>query len=143
MSMTKTGTVVLVIALIVIIPTGLAGFGGLFSSAESVKPTGQVKSFTLVAKEWGYNGTIGGPTIIVQKGDLVRITLIVPGAVSHNLYIEGYHITVGGEFGLRNGENSTVEFLATMGGKFPFYCDPKIFPGHRGLGKEGLLVVVT
>ncbi len=42
------------------------------------------KHFVLVAHDFGFNGTTGGPTIQVTKGDTVQITFINAGHMAHN-----------------------------------------------------------
>lgn len=112
--------------------------------SESLKPVPEnppVKSFTLVAESWGYNGTDGGPELVVNRGDLVQITLIVPKSNSLNLRIDEFSFVVGGEFGLRNGESETKQFLATESGVFTYYGRTSRYGGHRELGLEGTLTV--
>lgn len=45
------------------------------------------KRFVLVQHDFGWNGTIGGPPIRVNKGDVVQITIINAGMMSHNFGI--------------------------------------------------------
>lgn len=42
------------------------------------------KRFVLVANDFGWNGTNGGPTIQVMKDDVVQITVINAGHMAHN-----------------------------------------------------------
>ncbi len=56
------------------------------------------KSFVLVAKDFGWNGTSTGPTIKVIKGDTVKITVINAGQMAHN-------------FGLAKLSSETVKLL--------------------------------
>jgi plastocyanin len=42
------------------------------------------KRFILVAHDFGFNGTTGGPAIQVNKGDIVQITFINAGHMAHN-----------------------------------------------------------
>ena len=99
------------------------------------------KFFTLVAENWGYNQTFGGPALRVRLGDMVTITLIVPGQLAHNLRINEYGLLIGGEFGLRRGENQTMSFVANEVGTFRYYCQTSIYGGHAELGQEGLMIV--
>jgi uncharacterized cupredoxin-like copper-binding protein len=43
--------------------------------------------FVLVQNEFGWNGTSGGPTITVTKGDVLQITIINAGNMVHNFGI--------------------------------------------------------
>lgn len=45
------------------------------------------RTFVLIQNEFGWNGTSGGPTITVTKGDVVRITIINAGNMVHNFGI--------------------------------------------------------
>ncbi|MDQ6668025.1 MAG: hypothetical protein M3Y53_07345 [Thermoproteota archaeon] len=42
------------------------------------------KRFVLVQHDFGWNGTSGGPTITVNKGDVVQIVVINAGQMAHN-----------------------------------------------------------
>ncbi|MGC1929315.1 MAG: plastocyanin/azurin family copper-binding protein, partial [Candidatus Nitrosopolaris sp.] len=41
----------------------------------------------LIQHEFGWNGTTGGPTIVVDKGNVVHITIINGGLMAHNFGI--------------------------------------------------------
>lgn len=45
------------------------------------------KKFVLIQNDFGWNGTSGGPTIRVSKGDVVQITVINAGQMAHNFGI--------------------------------------------------------
>ena len=45
------------------------------------------KKFILIQKDFGWNGTFGGPPIVVTKGDIIQITIINAGRMSHNFGI--------------------------------------------------------
>jgi FtsP/CotA-like multicopper oxidase with cupredoxin domain len=48
------------------------------------------KRFVLVQHDFGWNGTIGGPTIRVNKGDVIQITIINAGMMAHNFGIADF-----------------------------------------------------
>lgn len=55
------------------------------TAAEPTSSEGKtVRKFVLVAHDFGWNGTKGGPPIQVNKGDLVQITFINAGHMAHN-----------------------------------------------------------
>lgn len=56
------------------------------------------KRFVLVQHDFGWNGTFGGPTIRVNKGDVVQITIINAGMMAHN-------------FGIANLSKQTLDLL--------------------------------
>jgi uncharacterized cupredoxin-like copper-binding protein len=68
---------------------------GILGGISSPGPTQKVgaphqhidKRFVLTQKEYGWNGTIGGPTIVVNKGDAVQINVINGGSMAHNFGI--------------------------------------------------------
>ncbi len=103
--------------------------------------TGNTRTFTLVAENWGYNETEGGPTLKAEQGDNVTITLIVPGELAHNLRIREYGVLIGGEFGLRRGQNQTISFIADKPGIFEYDCKTPIYGGHAELGMKGVFTV--
>jgi len=45
------------------------------------------RKIVLVQNDFGWNGTSGGPTIRVNKGDVVQITIINAGQMAHNFGI--------------------------------------------------------
>ena len=45
------------------------------------------KKFVLIQKDFGWNGTSGGPAIVVSKGDVVQVTIINAGRMAHNFGI--------------------------------------------------------
>jgi FtsP/CotA-like multicopper oxidase with cupredoxin domain len=45
------------------------------------------KKFVLIQKDFGWNGTSGGPPIVVSKGDVVQVTVINAGRMAHNFGI--------------------------------------------------------
>jgi FtsP/CotA-like multicopper oxidase with cupredoxin domain len=45
------------------------------------------KKFLLIQRDFGWNGTTGGPTITVNKGDVVQIAVINAGHMDHNFGI--------------------------------------------------------
>jgi FtsP/CotA-like multicopper oxidase with cupredoxin domain len=45
------------------------------------------RKIVLVQNDFGWNGTSGGPTIRVSKGDVVQITITNAGQMAHNFGI--------------------------------------------------------
>jgi uncharacterized cupredoxin-like copper-binding protein len=80
-------------------PTPITEFIGSASSGVAATTTTSVaqklgdsqqhidKKFVLIQKDFGWNGTTGGPSIIVNKGDVVQITVINAGRMAHNFGI--------------------------------------------------------
>ncbi|MDQ6723260.1 MAG: hypothetical protein M3Z01_03225 [Thermoproteota archaeon] len=107
-----------------------------------------VKAFTLVQDEFGFNGSTPGPSIQVNKGDIVKISIINDGAMYHN-------------FGIGKPSNFTMALMKNISGlsysekiqKIPYDvlaklpcpgCSPKFEKGHvKEFIKPGELVVTT
>ena len=73
------------------------------TASAQVPPTSNTnqhidKRFVLVQHDFGWNGTFGGPTMRVNKGDVVQITIINAGMMAHN-------------FGIANLSKQTLDLL--------------------------------
>ena len=80
---------------------GVLGVGGIATSSSSsnslaTKATAQKESnpnqhidkrFLLIQNDFGWNGTTGGPPIVVNKGEVVQIVVINAGRMAHNFGI--------------------------------------------------------
>ncbi len=95
-----------------------------------IKPTGETKEFNIVAKKWEFNPS----TIIVKRGDKVKITLL-SSDISHGFAIPEYNINQE----INPGKTTTVEFFADKVGTFSFYCS--IPCGKSHLQMIGQLIV--
>jgi nitrite reductase (NO-forming) len=76
------------------------------------------------------------PTLQVQPGDVVEITLVNGDGVMHDLAIDEFK--VGSGTIEQQGQLKTVIFKADQEGEFVYYCS---VPGHRQAGMFGKLVV--
>jgi FtsP/CotA-like multicopper oxidase with cupredoxin domain len=74
---------VLLLGIVIVIALLLVA-GAYFLSSR--KPAGE-KSFTLMAHDFGYNQSDGGPDIRVKSGDKVTITLLNKGEQTHEMII--------------------------------------------------------
>lgn len=93
------GKVVIGISVIIGLATLITFFSSLNSASIVVQPFGSPnkiihppttkvdRNFVLVQNDFGWNGTSGGPTIIVNKGDNVQIVIINAGNMAHNFGI--------------------------------------------------------
>jgi uncharacterized cupredoxin-like copper-binding protein len=97
--------------------------------------TGKIdKRFVLIQQNFGFNGTSGGPTINVKKGDAVQIIVINAGAMAHN-------------FGIGKPSKEAMDIMMTTQNmsldervrKIPYnvmaqmpcpHCQPKFEEGH-------------
>jgi len=94
-----------------------------------------VKSFTLVSVMIDETKIWLPSSIMVEKGDHVKLTLknMVPGAANqHGFSLPAYGITEV----VASGTPKTVEFTADKAGIFPYTC--QLHPGHIG----GQLLVI-
>jgi uncharacterized cupredoxin-like copper-binding protein len=57
------------------------------SSSPNLTPQGSFKRIVLIQQDFGWNGTYGGPTIILNKGDNVQLLVINRGHMAHNFGI--------------------------------------------------------
>ncbi len=115
-------------------------------SATGVAPTSG--ALTVRAFEWGYEPE----TIVLQRGEEVRIVLDNDGAILHNLRIDGLEAELiesrstgplsGGDgqlfVGAERGQQGTLIFVPQQSGEFTYYCT---LEQHRQLGMEGTVIV--
>lgn len=88
---------------------------------------------------YGVGGDIDGvanPTLVVNPGDVVQITLINGQAVEHDLVIDEFGVSTGSVTQLN--EERVITFTADQEGTFEYYCN---VPGHRAAGMVGTLQV--
>ncbi len=97
---------------------------------SEVQPTGEVKEFDIIAKNWEFTPS----TIEVNLGDKVEL---------HVESIEGTHGFALSEFGINErlspGEDVHINFIANKKGTFGFYCSVPCGSGHGGM--RGQLIV--
>jgi len=87
----------------------------------------------------GVGGDIDGvanPTLMVDPGDVVQITLINGQPVEHDLVIDEFGAATGSVTQLN--EERVITFVADQEGTFEYYC---AVPGHRAAGMAGTLQV--
>lgn len=87
----------------------------------------------------GVGGDIDGivnPTLIVESGDVVRITLVNGQPIEHDWVIDEFNAAT--ESVTEMDEERIVTFVADQEGTFDYYCS---IAGHRSAGMEGKLQV--
>lgn len=105
--------------------------GGDEEPAATEEPTGgEIKEFTLTAKQWDFNPS----TITVNKGDMVKLS-ITSIDVAHGFAISAFGVNSR----LNPGQTTNVEFVADKSGTFPFFCSVQCGRGHTGM--RGTLIV--
>ncbi len=106
-----------------------------------------VRTFTLYLNDYGFNASRGGPTLVVDQGDVVRIRLIGNGSgpIVHDFVLDAnspspYDVR---SRRLGRGQEQVIEFVANYPGEFRYYCSvaPPFGPSHRERGQEATIVV--
>jgi nitrite reductase (NO-forming) len=123
-----------------------------------VKPgTKPDKKFTLVMAEgevalgngviyhgFTVNGTIPGPTLIMDEGDVVELTVVNNGEVPHGVSLHAVYTQTSKYYGKINpGESKTHTFRVNYPGVYMYHCAPggHAIPMHTLLGQYGMMVV--
>lgn len=94
------------------------------------------RAFTLECHMTGYLGMDGdikgrkNPTLIVDAGDEVSITIINAEPMAHDIVLDAHQAK--SRQVLKVGEKTTLTFIAKM--SEPYYCS---IPGHRQIGMVG------
>lgn len=158
------GKLVFAIFLLSILALAYPAAQGQTSGQYQLPPTGYVppgtpptKSFTLylyqsevvigpgiVLKTFTINGTVPGPTIVVDEGDIVEIRVVNNDTVTHGLSIHAVYRATSPYVGnVRPGEVKSVVFNASYPGVYMYHCAP----GGQGIfihtmsGQYGMIVV--
>jgi len=87
----------------------------------------------------GVGGDIEGivnPTLRVNDGDVVQISLVNNDGIDHDVVFPDFK--AGTDRVNRKGASSVTVFRADKAGEHPYFCS---LPGHRQAGMEGKLVV--
>lgn len=90
------------------------------------------------------NGTIPGPTIIVDEGDIVEFSIHNKGTIPHGASIHSAYTQTSKYVGnIAPGETKKVLFKATQPGVFLYHCAPggHAIPMHVLFGQYGMMVV--
>ncbi len=115
------------------------------------------KKFTLVMAEgevalgngviyhgFTVNGTIPGPTLIMDEGDVVELTVVNNGEVPHGVSLHAAYTQTSKYYGkIYPGETRTHSFRVTYPGVYMYHCAPggHAIPMHTLLGQYGMMVV--
>jgi nitrite reductase (NO-forming) len=90
------------------------------------------------------NGSIPGPTIIVNEGDIVEFTVINKGTIPHGASIHAAYTQTSKYLGhIPAGETRTMLFRVTRPGVYMYHCAPggHAIPLHVLFGQYGMIVV--
>lgn len=86
---------------------------------------------TITGTEYSFNPA----SIIVKKGESIKLTFVNAGSSPHNLLIGELNIKTKTVF---PGKSDTIEFTAKETGIFSFYC---AIGNHQSLGMEGKIEI--
>jgi nitrite reductase (NO-forming) len=90
------------------------------------------------------NGTIPGPTLVMDEGDVVELTVVNNGEVPHGVSLHAVYTQTSKYFGrIAPGESKSHIFRATHPGIYMYHCAPggHAIPMHTLLGQYGMMVV--
>jgi nitrite reductase (NO-forming) len=90
------------------------------------------------------NGTIPGPTMIANEGDIIEFTVVNKGTVSHGASIHAASTQTSKYLGhIPAGETRTMLFRVTRPGVYMYHCAPggHAIPMHIIFGQYGMIVV--
>ncbi|RPI19051.1 MAG: hypothetical protein EHM58_03290 [Ignavibacteriae bacterium] len=90
------------------------------------------------------NGTVPGPTIIVDEGDIVEFTVVNKGLVPHGASIHAAYTQTSKYLGkIPSGETRTMVFKVPVPGVYLYHCAPggHAIPMHVLFGQYGMMVV--
>ncbi len=90
------------------------------------------------------NGTIPGPTIILEEGDIVEFTVINKGKIPHGASIHAAYTQTSKYLGkIEAGQTKSIIFKVTYPGVYMYHCAPggHAIPMHIIFGQYGMIVV--
>jgi plastocyanin len=102
------------------------------TAGESMMPIEQVQELIVDSFEFGYDQK----ELTVKKGQTVQITLTNSGKMPHDWVVD--EIAGAKTQMIKNGETTTIAFVADTAGEFEYYCS---VGQHRQQGMVGKLIV--
>lgn len=97
---------------------------------------------------WTFNNTVPGPTLRMNEGDNVSITVINDknNEHTHSLHMHSVHDpAMDGTFGpsgsIKPGENFTYTFIAGPSGVYPYHCHVEPVVDHINRGLYGAMII--
>lgn len=98
----------------------------------------------VIYKGFTVNNKIPGPTVIVQEGDIVSLTMVNDGNITHGASIHAVYSQTSKYLGkIAPGDSATVVFQANTPGVYMYHCAPggHAIPMHIIFGQYGMIVV--
>ncbi len=93
---------------------------------------------------WTFDGTIPGPVVRVEEGDVVEFTLINPpeNKNSHSIDFHAAEVDVLDEFApIKPGETKKFKFVAKRAGVYMYHCGAPTMAQHIARGMYGVIIV--
>ncbi|MGE5589604.1 MAG: multicopper oxidase domain-containing protein [Bacillota bacterium] len=91
---------------------------------------------------WTYNGQVPGPTIRVNQGDTVKVTLVNADSTTHSVDFHAARISPQVAFkSVDAGKELTFEFKANDPGVFDYHCGTMPMLMHIANGMFGAIIV--
>lgn len=90
------------------------------------------------------NGTIPGPTLIAEEGDVIELTAVNNGGVPHGMSIHAAYTQTSKYLGkIAPGATASMLFRVNHPGVYMYHCAPggHAIPMHTLLGQYGMFVV--
>ncbi len=115
--------IIIAIFTIILIGAGII-YSIYFRASETtpIKPTGNIVEINITANKNKWNPTL----ITVKAGDTVKINLINEDPYDHGFAIEAFGINKR----MFAKQETSIEFVASKIGDFPFYCSVPCGEGH-------------
>lgn len=94
-------------------------------------------------KAWTFNGTVPGPLIVVNEGDMINFTLKnTDPAMPHSMDMHAVHASPSQDFAnVMPDETGTFHYPATNPGVFMYHCGTQPVLAHVANGMHGTIIV--
>jgi len=115
------------------------------------------KKFTLIMEEgdvplgngviyrgFNVNGTVPGPMLVMDEGDVVELSVLNQGSVPHGVSLHAVYTQTSKYYGKINpGQTRTHTFRVNHPGVYMYHCAPggHAIPMHTLIGQYGMMVV--
>ncbi len=130
---------------------------GMWETSYVVPGTKADKKFTIEMREsdvfigngvvysgFTVNGTIPGPTLVAEEGDVIEFTVVNKGDIEHGVSIHAAYTQTSKYFGkIPAGGTKSLLFRVNHPGVYMYHCAPggHAIPMHTLLGQYGMFVV--
>lgn len=98
----------------------------------------------VIYKGFTINNRIPGPTVVIQEGEIVSLTFVNKGNITHGASVHAVYSQTSKYLGkIAPGDSATVVFQANTPGVYMYHCAPggHAIPMHIIFGQYGMMVV--